>query len=101
MKKGYVNWTLVLVLVLGVCALGVTVIGLRKYNRTQRAEQGLERGLVAYEEERWSAAASGLGQYLAIHQTDVDILLKYGHAQARIRRSARYTKRWCHRNAAT
>ncbi|NLW83825.1 MAG: tetratricopeptide repeat protein [Phycisphaerae bacterium] len=84
MKKGYVNWTLVLVLVLGVCALGVTVIGLRKYNRTQRAEQGLERGLVAYEEERWSAAASGLGQYLGIHQTDVDILLKYGHAQSRI-----------------
>lgn len=84
MKKGYVNWKLVLVLVLGLCAVGATVIGLRKYNRTQRAEQGLKKGLAAYENKHWQAAASGLGQYLAIHPSEIDILLKYGHAQGRI-----------------
>lgn len=84
MHKGYVNWKLILVLVLGLCAVGVTLVGLRKFNRTQRSEQGLKKGLAAYDEKRWSEAAAGLGQYLAVHQTDVDILLKYGHAQTRI-----------------
>ena len=84
MKKGYVNWKLVLVLVLGIAAIGATVVGLRKFNRTQRAEQGLAKGLAAYEENRWREAASGLGQYLSVHQSDVDVLLKYGHAQSRI-----------------
>ena len=84
MKKAYINWKLVLVLVLGCCAIGVTVVGLRKFNRTQRAEQGLKKGLAAYEEKRWKDAASGLGQYLAVHQSDAEILLKYGNAQARI-----------------
>lgn len=84
MKKGYINWKLVLVLVLGFCAVGVTVVGLRKFNRTQRAEQGLKQGLQAYDEKRWLQAASGLGQYLGVHQSDVEILLKYGHAQSRI-----------------
>jgi predicted Zn-dependent protease len=84
MKKAYINWKLVLVLVLGCCAVGITVVGLRKFNRTQRAEQGLKKGLAAYEDKRWKDAASGLGQYLAVHQSDTEILLKYGHAQARI-----------------
>ena len=84
MKKGYINWKLALVLVLCICAVGATVVGLRKFNRTQRAEQGLKKGLLAYEEERWQEAATNLGQYLAVHQSDTDILIKYGHAQTRI-----------------
>ncbi len=84
MKKGYINWKLVLVLVLCIGAIGATVVGLRKFNRTQRAEQGLKKGLAAYEEELWQEAASNLGHYLAVHQTDTEVLLKYGHAQAHI-----------------
>ena len=84
MKKAYINWKLVLVLVLGCCAIGATVVGLRKFNRTQRAEQGLKKGLAAFEDKRWKDAAIGLGQYLSMHQSDTEILLKYGHAQARI-----------------
>lgn len=84
MKKAYINWKLVLVLVLGFCAVGATVVGLRKFNRTQRAEEGLKTGLQAYEEKRWKEAAIGLGQYLSVHQSDMEVLLKYGHAQSRI-----------------
>lgn len=84
MKKAYINWKLVLVLVLGCCAIGATVVGLRKFNRTQRAEQGLKKGLAAYDDKRWKDAATGLGQYLSMHQSDTEILLKYGQAQARI-----------------
>jgi tetratricopeptide (TPR) repeat protein len=84
MRKGYVNWKLVLVLLIGLAAIGATVVGIRKFNRTQRAERGLKEGLAAYEEGRWLQAASGLGQYLSIHPSDIDVLLKYGHAQSRI-----------------
>lgn len=83
MKKGYVNWKLVLVLLLAVCAVGATVVGLRKYNRTQRASRGLKTGLQAFEQKQWRPAAAGLGQYLAVNPSNVEILVKYGHAQAR------------------
>lgn len=84
MNRGYINWKLVLVLVLGLLAVGVTVVGVRKFNRTQRAEQGLKKGLEAYEQKHWKQATAGLGQYLSVHQSDIEILIKYGDAHSRI-----------------
>lgn len=84
MKKGYVNWKLVLVLLIGLTAIGVTVFGVRHLNRTHRAQEGKVKGLEAFQQRRWKQAASYLGQYLVIHPNDAEILYKYGVAQSRI-----------------
>ncbi len=86
-----INWKLIIVLIMAIVALGATAWGLRKMNRSQRSEQGLADGLVAYENRQWSQAASGLGSHLAVHADDAEILAKYAQAQIRIRPVTRST----------
>jgi len=80
-----INWKLIIVLILAVAALVVTGTGLRKYHRTKRSEMGLSQGLAAYEAGQWAQAATNLGHYLAVHTDDVEVLIKYGRSQARIK----------------
>ena len=80
-----INWKLIVVLFLATVALGVTGIGLRNYHRSKRVQTGLTRGLSAYEDGQWNEAAIYLGQYLSIHQQDVDILVKYARSQLRFK----------------
>ena len=87
MPRRYFNWKLAIVLVIGICVLGVTAFGLRQWQRANRAEQGLVLGNKAYDEQKWEQAASNLGRYLAVEQNDMPALLKYAEAQLKIRPS--------------
>jgi len=85
MAKRYFNWKLAIVLVIGFVVLGTTAAGLRAWQRSRRAELGLEAGIKAYNQKKWEEAASNLGRYLAIQQDDVPTSLKYADAQLKIR----------------
>jgi len=85
MAKRYFNWKLAIVLIISIAVLGVTAFGLRRWQRTNRADQGLILGNKAYDEQKWSEAAENLGRYLAIEQNDVPVLMKYAEAHLKIR----------------
>ena len=85
MAGRYFNWKLAIVLLMGFVVLGATAFGLRQWQRSRRAEQGLVLGNKAYDENRWEEAAKQLGRYLGVMQDDVPALLKYADAQLNIR----------------
>ncbi len=85
MAKRYFNWKLAIVLIMGLIVLGVTAFGVRRWQRSRRAERGLVLGNKAYNEHRWEEAARDLGRYLAVERNDVPALLKYADAQLNIR----------------
>lgn len=85
MTRGYFNWKLAIVLLLGAIVLAVTALGLRRWQRNTRADQALPVGQAAYDDQKWEEAASQLGRYLAVNQDNVPILLKYADAQLHIR----------------
>jgi len=87
MAKRYFNWKLAIVLLMGIVVLGVTAVGLRKWQKSRRAENALPAGLEAYKQQRWEEAASNLGRYLGVNRGDVSVLLKYAEAQFNIRPS--------------
>ena len=78
-----------IVLVISLVVLGISAFGLRQWRRTNRAEQGLILGNKAYDEQRWEDAAEHLGNYVALEQHDVSILLKYADAQLKIKPAKR------------
>ncbi len=84
MPRRYFNWKLAIVLLMSVVVLCITAVALRRWQRANSAERGLELGNKAYDEQNWEEAAKELGSYLALRQ-DVKILLKYADAQMRIR----------------
>ena len=85
MAKRYFNWKLASVCVIGLVVLGITAYGLRRWQRSHRAERGLVLGNKAYNESRWEEAARNLGRYLAVARDDVPALLKYADTQLNIR----------------
>jgi len=85
MPGRYFNWKLAIVLVISLIVLGVSAFGLRQWRRANRAEQGLILGNKAYEEQRWEDAAEHLGDYIALEQGDVSVILKYADAQLKIK----------------
>ncbi len=89
MPRRYFNWKLAIVLIISICVLGVTAVGLRQWQRTNRADQGLILGNKAYDEQKWDEAVENFGRYLAIEQNNVPVLMKYAEAQLKIRPSRR------------
>ncbi|NQT01995.1 MAG: tetratricopeptide repeat protein [Planctomycetes bacterium] len=89
MPRRYFNWKLAIVLIIGIGVLGVTAFGLRQWQRTNRADQGLILGNKAYDEQNWEEAVENLGRYLAVTRDDVPALLKYAEAQLKIKPSKR------------
>ncbi len=87
MAKRYFNWKLAIVLIISMTVLGLTALGLRQWQRTNRADRGLVLGNKAYDEHKWSQAAEHLGRYLAIEQDDIPVLMKYADALLKIRPS--------------
>ncbi|MCK4752795.1 MAG: tetratricopeptide repeat protein [Planctomycetes bacterium] len=85
MSRRHFNWKLAIILLIGLVVLGVTAFGLRRWQRSRRAEQGLVLGNQAYDEYNWEEAAKNLGRYVAVVQDDVPALLKYADAQLNIR----------------
>ena len=85
MPRRYFNWKLATILLIGLVVLGVTAFGLRRWQRSRRANQGLVLGSQAYDEYNWKEAAKNLGRYIAVVQDDVPALLKYADAQLNIR----------------
>jgi len=85
MAKRYFNWKLAIVLLMGFVVLGATAVGLRRWQKSRRAENALPAGLEAYSQQRWEEAASNLGRYLGVNRGDVNVLLKYAEAQLNIR----------------
>ncbi len=79
------NWKLVIVLVLALAVLGITVVGLRSWNRTHRASMGQQKGKEAFDAGQWEAAANHYGQYLSVHRTDTVALKRYAQAHLNIR----------------
>ncbi|MBN2020371.1 MAG: tetratricopeptide repeat protein [Sedimentisphaerales bacterium] len=85
LMRRYFNWTLFVVLVLGLAVLAATALGLRHWQRGRRSSAGLKIGSKAYEQGQWNEAANQLGRYLAIVQDDIPVLLKYADSQLNIR----------------
>jgi len=85
MSKRYFNWKLAIVLIIGLVVFGVSAFGLRYWQKSSRAEQGLILGNKAYNDHQWEDAARNLGRHLAVNQNDIPILLKYADAQLNIR----------------
>jgi tetratricopeptide (TPR) repeat protein len=84
MARRYFNWKLAIVLVVGLAVLCVTALGLRQWQKENRAERGLALGNEAYEEHRYEDAARYLGRYVGVYQDDISALLKYADAQLNI-----------------
>ncbi len=84
-RSGYINWTLLIVLVLGAMVLAGTALFLRQYQRRVQSEGALADGLKAYEAGDWDQAAMKLGHYIGRHQDDLDAILKYANAQTKRR----------------
>ncbi|HEC04328.1 MAG TPA: tetratricopeptide repeat protein, partial [Phycisphaerales bacterium] len=89
MSARYFNWKLAIVLVISVAVLAVGAFSLRQWRKADRAERGLRLGNKAIEEHKWADAAKYLGEYLAVEQTDISVLLKYADAQLKIRPAKR------------
>jgi tetratricopeptide (TPR) repeat protein len=85
MPVKYFNWKLAAVLVLGLVILVAGAYALRQWRKTGKSEHELVLGNKDYEAQRWEGAAEHLGRYLAMQRDDVDVLLKYAHAQQNIR----------------
>jgi tetratricopeptide (TPR) repeat protein len=84
MARLKVNWKFLIVIVLLLVVMGLTVIGLRGWNRTYRAKMGLTQGNAAFEQKKWNDAAQFFGQYLSVHSEDTAILLKYAQSQLNV-----------------
>jgi len=89
MPRRYFNWKLAIVLVISLVVLGISAFGLRRWRRTNRAEQDFTLGNKAYNEHRWEDAAEYLGSYIALERDDVPIMLKYADAQLKIKPAKR------------
>jgi len=85
MAKRYFNWKLAIVLVIGIVVLGITAIGMHRWQRSSRIERELILGNKAYNEHRWEEAARNLGYCITVEKDDVTVLLKYADAQLKIR----------------
>ncbi len=79
-----VNWKLILVVLISFIIFGVTAIVLRKLNRSNKAQVGLEKGTQAFEEGRWDQAAEFLGHYITKAPDNIEkipILMNYAESQ--------------------
>jgi tetratricopeptide (TPR) repeat protein len=85
MARRYFNWKLAIVLVVGLVVLCVTALGLRQWQKENRAERGLVLGNEAYEEHRYEDAARYLGRYVGVYAQNIPALMKYADAQLKIR----------------
>jgi len=81
MAKMRINWQLIIALTIAVGVLVLTAYGLRKYNRSHRAETALENGNKAFDNAQWHQAAENLGKYLGVMPNDIEVLMKYAQAQ--------------------
>lgn len=88
MAQRYFNWTLAIVLVVGVVVLAVAALSLHKWQRSVLAEESLPLGEQAFAAGDWEEAARQIGRYLVINGNDISRLLMYGEAQLKIRPSA-------------
>jgi tetratricopeptide (TPR) repeat protein len=84
MARLRINWKFLIVILLSLAVMGLTVVGLRGWNRTYRAKMGLTQGNAAFEQKKWNEAAQYFGQYLSIHTGDTAVLLKYAQSQLNI-----------------
>jgi lipopolysaccharide biosynthesis regulator YciM len=85
MAKRYFNWKLALVILIGTVVLAATALALRRWQKSSRADRGLQLGVEAYEEHRWEEAATQLGRFVAVNRDRVDVLLLYAKAQLNVR----------------
>ncbi|HPC94145.1 MAG TPA: tetratricopeptide repeat protein [Sedimentisphaerales bacterium] len=85
MAQRYFNWTLAIVLVVGVVVLVAAALSLHKWQRSTLAEEALPLGEQAFAEQNWEEAAKQIGRYLTINGDDLVQLLRYGQAQEKIR----------------
>lgn len=88
MAQRYFNWTLAIVLIVGVVVLAVAALSLHKWQRSVLAEESLPLGVQAFEAGDWEEAAKQIGRYLVINGDDIERLLMYGEAQLKTRPSA-------------
>ena len=81
MARRYFNWKLFVVIIIGFLVLAVTAYGLRKWQKSQRADIAYEAGIKAFENKQWDQAAINIGKYIPTAPEDVDMLHKYAEAQ--------------------
>lgn len=88
MAQRYFNWTLAIVLLVGLVVLAAAALSLHRWQRSTLAEEALPLGEGAFAEGNWEEAATQIGRYLTINGNDVDRLLMYGEAQLKMRPSS-------------
>lgn len=81
MAVRYFNWKLAIVLVVAAVVFVVAVISLHHWQKSTRAQQGLSRGLKAFDSQKWDEAAEQLGHYVGMNNQDTAVLAKYAEAQ--------------------
>lgn len=84
MARLRINWKFLIVILLSLAVMGLTIVGLRGWNRSYRAKMGLTQGNTAFEQKKWNDAAQLFGQYLSMHPEDTAVLLKYAQSQLNI-----------------
>jgi tetratricopeptide (TPR) repeat protein len=88
MARRYINWKLVIILVVAIGVFGTAAVVLHGWQKSTRAEQALPLGQQAYAEGRWEEAADSLGRYLSVYANSADsipIWMKYADAHLNIR----------------
>jgi tetratricopeptide (TPR) repeat protein len=85
MAKRHFNWSLLVILLVGMVAVAAGVFSLRQWQRRRVAEMSMREGLAAFEKSEFDLAADNLGHYLGIEQTSTDIMLKYAQSHMGIR----------------
>ncbi len=88
MAQRYFNWTLAIVLVVGLVVLAAAALSLHRWQRSTLAEEALPLGEKAFADGDWDEAAKQIGRYLTINGNDTERLLMYGEAQLRMRPSS-------------
>jgi len=85
MAARYFNWKLAIVLFVGVVVFAGAAFALRQWQISSRAEEARPRGEKAYKQKDWDVAADQLGRYLAVHDQNDVVLMKYADAQLKRR----------------
>jgi tetratricopeptide (TPR) repeat protein len=88
MARRYINWKLVIILIVGLGVLGTAAVVLHGWQKNTRAERAKPLGEQAYDEGRWEEAAGMLGTYLGVYANTTDsipVWMKYADAHLNIR----------------
>ncbi len=85
MATQYVNWKLVIILVVATGVFGTSAFLLHEWQKSTQAERALPLGDQAYARGEWEKAADSFGTYLNRYGDSIPVWMKYADSHLRIR----------------